>query len=426
MNKTSLFPVDSYNVINKTILNDNDRLILYMFYQPLVGYKAISLYFTLWSNLDHTNVMSIEFNHRYLMNITGMKIEDIIEGRKKLEAIGLLKTLFKSGEINNYIYQLYSPLSPKEILTHPFLSILLYNNLGSKEYERLVNHYKLPDINTKDFKDITISFSDIFKTGTFIMKEKEESIRNRESNDINIKASLDFNYIINAFSDNLINKKTFDKKTEKLINSISFLYDLDNDEIISLIKSSLNEKGLIDKDKLSNNARDLYKFENNEIPHLIYREKSATIDNQNNSNRSKMIYTFETLSPYKFLKGKYNDSEPTSRDKKLIESLLIDQELNPGVVNVLIDYILRINDNKLTKSYVETIAGQWKRLNIKTVIEAMNQAEKDHKAYKNKGVKTYNNKQTDKTPEWFNKDLKSVELSEDEESKLKAMLSEFS
>ena len=95
-----------------------------------------------------------------------------------------------------------------------------------------------------------------------------------------------------------------------------------------------------------------------------------------------MIYTFENINPYQLLKAKYKGAEPTDRDKRLIESLLVDQKLNPGVVNVLISYVLKTNNQQLKKSYVETIAGQWKRLNIETVEEAMDITEKEHKKLK--------------------------------------------
>jgi replication initiation and membrane attachment protein len=428
MNKTILLPADTYNVVNKTIMNDTDRLILSMLYQPLIGYKALALYFSLWCDLDNTNVMSIEFNHRHLMNMTGFKTEDIVEARKKLEAVGLLKTAFKAGEINNYVYQIYAPLSANEVLTHPFLSIILYNTLGSKEYDRVVEYFKMPKINLNDFKDITTSFSDIFKTGTVFLKECENDIRKRESSDIELKVDLDLDLIISSLPKDVITSKTFDKNTCKLLKSISYLYNLDTMQMISLIRNAINEKGNIDKIKLQNNARSFYQFENdNDLPHLIYNTQPHSLREKLNdgSKRSKMIYTFETLAPYDFLRGKYNGSNPTNRDLKLIESLLIDQELSPGVVNVLIDYVLKINDNKLNKNFIETIAGQWKRLNIKTVEDAMKQAEKEHKGYKQK-TPTFNRSIKEETvPEWFGKDIDVKKATTEEEEQMKAMLSEF-
>ena len=113
----SLLPADTYIVINKTILNDNDRRILTMLYQPIIGSDAINLYFTLWSYLDRSEIISCEWTHHHLMTSMRMKMESIVEARQKLEAIGLLVTLVKKGSVNNYIYELYSPLSGKFLIT---------------------------------------------------------------------------------------------------------------------------------------------------------------------------------------------------------------------------------------------------------------------------------------------------------------------
>ena len=58
--KTTVLPADTYIVINKTLLNERDRNLLIMLYQPLIGSMAISLYLTLWSYLDKSELMSNE------------------------------------------------------------------------------------------------------------------------------------------------------------------------------------------------------------------------------------------------------------------------------------------------------------------------------------------------------------------------------
>lgn len=429
MNKTIILPADTYNVVNRTLMNDTDRLVLTMLYQPLIGHQALSLYFAFWSDLDCTEVMSVEFTHRHLMNMMDLKMDEIINARKKLEAIGLLKTAFKSGETNNYIYQIYAPLTPSEVLTHPFLSSLLYSALGSKEYNRVVDYFRVPNVKLDGFKDITASFSDVFKTGTIFAKEKEDDIRKRENCEIELKVDLDISLITSSLPKGIITPKTFDKETCKLLKSVMYLYNIDNASLIPIIRNSLTEKGLIDKEKLQNNARSYYQFENdNNLPHLIYNNQPSILRKKTSdgSKRSKMIYTFETLSPYDFLRGKYGGSNPTTRDLKMVEGLMINQELPPGVVNVLIDYILKINDNNLNKNFVETIAGQWKRLNIKTVEEAMKQAEKEHKKYKTKPVNPPSKKVIESNvPDWFDKKIDVKEATRDEEEKMKAILSEF-
>ena len=131
-----------------------------------------------------------------------------------------------------------------------------------------------------------------------------------------------------------------------------------------------------------------------------------------------MIYIFENTTPYDFLKNKYKNNNPTSSDLKLLEFLAVDLGMTPAVINVLIDYILRINDNKLNKKFIEPIAAQWTRLGIKTATSAMNQAAKEFK----KRPKKENIKNEVKIPTWFNNDIKKDEnITEEEKAELEAL-----
>ena len=47
-----IVPMDSFIVVNKTILSDKERKILTRLYLPIIGINAISLYLTLWDCLD--------------------------------------------------------------------------------------------------------------------------------------------------------------------------------------------------------------------------------------------------------------------------------------------------------------------------------------------------------------------------------------
>ena len=48
-----LLPADSYIVVNKTIITEIDKKILIDLYQPIIGNKSISLYFTFLSVRSH-------------------------------------------------------------------------------------------------------------------------------------------------------------------------------------------------------------------------------------------------------------------------------------------------------------------------------------------------------------------------------------
>ena len=111
MKKYILLPADFYVVINKTILHDEDRKIISGLDLPVIGMDAVMLYFLLWSDLDSSSIVSSDFTHQKIVANLRMTINEVEDARSKLEAIGLIKTLVKVGNVNNYIYELYSPVS---------------------------------------------------------------------------------------------------------------------------------------------------------------------------------------------------------------------------------------------------------------------------------------------------------------------------
>ena len=44
MKKVSLYPADIYQVVDKSLLSEFDKLILNMLYMPIIGNIAVSLY----------------------------------------------------------------------------------------------------------------------------------------------------------------------------------------------------------------------------------------------------------------------------------------------------------------------------------------------------------------------------------------------
>ena len=139
------------------------------------------------------------------------------------------------------------------------------------------------------------------------------------------------------------------------------------------------------------------------------------------SKKMQQIHLFETTSPYDFICSKYKTGTPTSSDLNIISYLLIDLDLKPGVVNVLIDYVLKINNNNLTKRFVETIAAQWKKSNIETVEDAMNIADEENKKRKSISNNKRETKQ-DKKPDWFHQDIEADFATAEEIEELEKML----
>lgn len=421
MMKEKVLPADTFIVLNKTILHNEDRKLLIMLYQPIIGYKAISLYFTLWNNLDRREIFSKECTHHHLMTSMQLRLSEIVEAREKLEAVGLLKTYLKKQNINNFVYELYSPVNAYDFLNNPVLSTTLFNNVGKYEYEKIIEYYKIPRVNLKEYEEITCSFTDIFEPANITEFEIVTSnLQKYSSNKLNITPKIDLDNIISLIPDDMLNIRSLTKETKDLIYKISFIYNYDDARMSELIRNSLNEKKMIDKKLLRLNSRRVYQFENSgKLPSLIYRNQPEYLRKPvgDVSKKAKIIYQFETTSPYDFLASKYNGSKPSKMDLNILEYLLLDMNLNPGVVNVLVDFVLKINNNKLTKNYVEGIASQWAKSKIETVEEAMNIAETEYKKRTKKS-----NKKIEEKPTWFDQNLEKQEANLEEQKEIEKML----
>ena len=425
MKKVDLYPADIYQVIDKSLLSEMDKLVLNTLYMPIIGNIAVVLYLKLQSETRNTFISS-ELTHHHLMTSMGITLDNIKEARLRLEGIGLMKTYYHKGEVNSYVYELYSPVSASEFFNHPIFNVVLYNNVGKSEYNRLYDYFKLPHITLKDYEEITAPFDSVYKSRNYTLLELgNEDIISKNKLLLKYELDYDFDLLIASLPKDIFNEKCLNKSMRELIINLSFLYEIDPLSMADLIRASLTEKGNIDKEELRKNTRKFYQFNNdNRLPSLLFKTqpeylKSASGDN---TKRGRIIRVFENTTPTEFLRAKYKGGKPTDRDMKILEMLLQDIKLSPAVVNVLIDFVLKINNNKLNKQYIEAIAGQWKRSGIETASEAMDFAAKEYKKKTKSDVKK---KINEVKPVWLDQQIDSEESDTESDEEFKNFIEEF-
>lgn len=437
-----LVPINRYIVTANGLLHEYDRKVLTFLYQPLIGPSCFSLYLTLWGELEENRLWSEMSTHHFLMNLLEMNLKEIYEARLKLEGIGLLKTYVKEeDEDRSFIYELQPPLTPEQFFNDGMLNIYLYRKIGKNHFSRLKHFFsdlKRPD--EKEFRDITRSFEDVYTSVSpeslqhmhdiaqdLAPDKQQKFIGRKEQKEIQIDPeTFDFELLEAGLNESLLPKEALTPKVKEAISNLAFLYSIDVIQMKNILFSAIDENNEIEIEELRKAARDWYQFEHqDQLPGMIERTQPVFHRVQSEppkTKEEKLIRYLETTSPLQVLKDLSGGAEPSKADLQIIEEVMINQRLLPGVVNVLIQFVMLRTDMKLTKSYVEKIAGHWSRKQIKTVKEAMDLAKKEYRTYldwtsskktrKNAGRKTT---RTEYLPDWFDEEPeKQVKKDRDE------------
>lgn len=447
MHWKEILPSYRFIAYMKRRIHETDRDVLTMLYQPLIGAEALSLYFTLTSMASRSPENKVEETHKSLMVLTNCSLDVIFEQRKILEAMKLLNVYReKTNDEIIYYYELIPPLSPEEFFSHDLLSVFLYNRIGSKvQYIKLRNLFKIYEVDEEKLENVTRSFDEVFTTilpseltvdDADVVQMMNEPLplegRDFGAEQLNIVGEQ-FNY--NEFLSLLpihVPKEELEKTTNKeAILKVAFLYKMEPKEMVNVVQDAMLHTDELDITELRRQAKRRYRIhEADTPPRLGFRsqpEHLRVIKTPPATEKEKVIHYFETISPIEYLEQMNGGSKAFPNDIQIVEDLMFEHKLEPGVVNVLLDYIFKVYNQKLTKSLAYTIAGQFTRKKVKTVEEAMDVAKKEYFARekslnksRQKGSKTnYHSGQKkvrhEPLPKWMTDEAWNKEESDDEQ-----------
>ncbi|MBO9130597.1 DnaD domain protein [Bacillus sp. 165] len=436
-----LLPVDRYMVCTGGLLHSYDRKVLTMLYQPLIGARAFSLYMTLWGELEQNELYGQENTHHSLLVSMDMNLPDIFAERRKLEAIGLLKVYVKKEEdVRKFLYEIQPPLNPKQFFDDIVLNIFLYNRLGKTKYMKVKQYFAEPERDMTSYEEVTHAFNDVFDSVTpsqlsaslqsdtgEVIREPQVMGRSEASAPPVTNLHFNFELFFEGIAGAVIPKRSITKPVKECIMKLSFVYGIDTINMKNIIMGAITESNTINLEQLRKNARDWYQLEHGSVlPQFSQRtqpqEKRLMQGKVPVSQEEALIQQLEVLSPRELLIEISGGAEPAVADLQIIEEVMFKQKLLPGVVNVLIHYVMLKSDMKLSKTYVEKIASHWARKKINTVTEAMELAKQEHRQYqtwaesKNKEKRTASSKPTRKelVPEWLGQELTSDQTVQEE------------
>lgn len=389
-----VLPGDHYRVETNGLLHSFDQRVITLLYQPLIGIEAASLYFTLWQEVEF---LEEHLTHHHLMGSMNLSLDRILKARKKLEAVGLLESLKKKEAApGQFVYRLEPPLTPNRFFKDGFLNLFLYRQIGAREYKRLAELFAVHRVNTADYEDVSASFDEVFKSvpASETIDERnnvktEGSWAHRATSPkIGLKTHFDFKQMMTYLSDAIVEEDALTEDVRQAIDKLAFVYRTEPYDMSKAVQAAALHTGEVDIDALRKEVRDFYLLEHgaDEMPALYERRQPESqrefTEKEPQTEEEQLIAWYERNSPYQLLEALGQGSKPAAPDLRLIENLMFDTKINPGVINVLIDYISQVNDHKLNKAFVEKVAAQWARANVTTVRQAMNYAREEQKKRK--------------------------------------------
>lgn len=373
MNKSisESFVCNKYIIVLASVLTDYDRKLLTRLYQPLCGFGAIALYFTLWSELEIGNTTSEEISHKSLCEMMQCNIKEFELFKNRLEGLGLLKTYIKEGQMPIYIYELYAPLNTRDFFKHELLGTLIKQRLGDDDYKKIKSSFIKAKDNKNEYLNITHNFADVYNldmNDISILKSvilEKDHLFCRE----NAKIESDFNLdiFLHILKDRKIKKNIVNNQLIELMNSMINLYNLNENELADILLVSFDKKSTVEQIDMNLFKKKCFEYKKMNI----VNEKKDEKEVNKNGNVDKKTEMLDELEPFQFLRIKQGDKEPSLRDRTLIEDLSLITKLNPGVINVLIDYVMIKQNNTLPRPYVLKIASSLVDAKIKTTKEAM-------------------------------------------------------
>lgn len=396
---------DYLEVKLNSLIADYDNETIANLYQPIIGHASLAVYFTLITEAKNQSLTSV-ISHNQLLNRLQMAPGDFVDARKKLEGVGLLRTILEEENGTKiYHYQIFAPKTPSKFFDDALLYGMLIKAVGEVDSKRFKTIYHFEENEIKG-KDISSSFVDVyqpdFQDPSFMEALKGGKGIGRRSGKINSEFNYDlfFTYLSEVSQ---ITQDAFTKKDMKEIERLATLNGIGEEDAAGIVSEIYDPKAgkgrHVDYQLLTTRFQ-----EQNNYSYLLSKKMSRKGNtNSGSSVLAEKINIMETRSPKEFLALLQNGSQPAMSDLKIIDDLSKKFNLNNSVINAIIDYVLMTNDNILYRGLCEKIGASLAREGVTTTIDAMNYLKRVSKHHKK--------------PSGESKDIKPIKATKKQEKK---------
>ncbi len=362
---------DSIIVATSSGLSTDHYDSLFLLYQPILK-DGISVYLSLFSILNkqtRTNEIKLQF----LIDILNCNLKDFILNKDKLEAVGLIKTYEKD---NKYIIALKLPLLAKEFFIDTFFGGLLENEIGGENVIRIKKMLQIEEVNKTGYKDITKKFDEVFKVDYSNLKDSSTNgfyPNNKKNKGVSIKNNFDIDFVLKDFKEYLPSDIFLLKQFKDNIIKQAFLYDINENKMIEILRKNLKNEEKLDNELLINTIKNEY-VKNNKNKSIDY---SLEIKNLEDANINDIFSLF--------LKRNALMSEIG-----VINKLINEYGLENSYINYMLIYVFKKKDTLPSFNYLKKVIDDWHNkglYNTRSLIHYLTSSENNNHEDKTKTTK---------------------------------------
>ena len=398
--KRGLLPIEGINYV-------------FDLYLPFIGSNSTFLYMFLANKVKQNN---LTLNFGDLVNESLLSLQDFLLSKKTLESIGLI-SFFKNKNEEKYILAINDAYTPKNFFNNLIFKSLFIETVGEEKAKEIIKKYEICE-DFKQFEDISAKIVDTFSLDFDPKKyqiDKNISLEGMNKNEIRDNFS-DVKLLNYLKKNTQIRPDALSDQELDFIHKIASLYGMSEKDVGGLVSSCfiMQEKvgNKLDKEKLKRLAKTFVKgFKINRS----FSENKVNINS--NSDVAQIVKIYESTPPILFLKSKQNGIDVIDADKNLINDLSFELGLSNGMINALLDYVLKNKNGELSKNYVMKIASTLIRKGCKNSLDCLRVFATNKKSSSNlsKNIVVENKPKTVSEDE--NLSIKASDLKDDDDYK---------
>ena len=380
-----------YQIEQKKSIDSEELASFSILYAPLLKPLSYQFYLLMSGLLESHGRIK---NNRFFCETLHCTPSELTQAREELETFMLLKT-YESTDKKSLILQLQPIKRGFKFLNHEVLGRYYLMKMGTKAYQFAQICFKDPALSLDGYENISQTFNPQIMSD-YSMNQENDFQTNRFRAEPK-QGSFDINKFLKKCSKLVFPSDQRNKENLQIIEEMGNYYKVSIEDMVSFVGKAIPNKTMV--------------FNSEKFKELV-RKQYLPLQKENDDPYR--------INPVAFLQRLQNGVYPSQVDARLLEELTTNFKLKDEVINIMIEYILKTNNNRLDRNYVTKIASVWVRNNIDT-------QEKAFEAIKPQPKKVKSIKKNERTlPEWYTKDEEDFEQATEEELiEIKKMLEEL-